>query len=169
MLFSAFEHHPHVIVTRLSPLEMQKSLMVLDEVRFVFGKPAVKSAFPGTQFIGIVGSDTAYSLSPNPEALESFMTGIEIPEKYKEHTLGGLMAAPVDSFILALREGNDISDLKGKIGERPIIATIESSSQKDTSSTKIKKALQSGKSIENTVGPNVAKIIEKNKLYLPSK
>jgi len=165
MLFSVFQDHPTVIVTRLTPKELQARLTVSDTTKKVKNKPAVKPAFEEMSFIGIIGSDTALKLGPNEEASSSFMTGIQIPEKYQTHTLGGLMALPVDSFIVALREGDDLSVLKGNIREKEILATLESKKEKTLSSTAVKKALTKGNSIHSMVSEPVIKIIEKQGLY----
>jgi len=93
------------------------------------------------------------------------MTGIQIPEKYQAHTLGGLMALPTESFIVALREGDDLSPLKGKIRDREILAVIESEYERTLSSTTTKKALKEGKSITSMVSTSVLEIIEKHRLY----
>ncbi len=165
MLFSVFRDHPTIIVTRLTPKELQARLTVPDVTKNVKNQPLVKPAFEGMLFIGIVGSDTALKLEPNEKASFGFMTGIQIPEKYQTHTLGGLMALPVDSFIVALREGDDLSVLKGKIREREILATLESEKEKTFSSTAVKKALNTGSSIRLIVSGPVIEIIEKQGLY----
>ena len=165
MLFAAFKDHPTIIVTRLSPLDLQRALTISDPQRLVHENPTVKPKFKGTTFIGIVGADTALQLDNNDEALATFMSGIDIPEIYKEHTLGGLMALPVDSFIVAKREGEDITSLHQTIGDRPIQALIKSKLQKSTSSTLVKETLREGLPIEPFVGADIATIIQNNKLY----
>ena len=75
------------------------------------------------------------------------------------------MALPVDSFIVALREGDDLSVLKGNIREKEILATLESKKEKTLSSTAVKKALTKGNSIHSMVSEPVIKIIEKQGLY----
>ncbi len=168
MLFSVFQDHPAIIVTRLTPKELQTKLTVPDSSKKVRNKPAVKPAFDGMSFIGIIGSDTALYLEPNEKAASSFMTGIQIPMKYQTHTLGGLMALPVDSFIVVLREGDDLSVLNGKIRERDILATLETEKERALSSSAIKKALIKGIPIHSMVSKSVREIIEKQRLYRPA-
>lgn len=164
MVFSVFQDHPTVIVTRLSPKDLQDKLTVPTFLK-VKDKTIVKPAFEGVEFIGIVGSDTALSLAPNEKALSTFMTGLQISEKYQTHTLGGLMALPAESFIVTLREGDDLSSLNGKIRDRKILAVIESEQEQTLSSTAVKKALKKGVSITPMVSEPVIEIIKKHGLY----
>ena len=159
MLFAAFADDPHVIVTRLNPHELQKLLTVENQTGYVDPK------FDGTEFVGLIGSDTAQYLAPNMEALETFMTGKIIEDQHKTHTLGGLMAIPAQSFIVALREGDTLESLQGRIGERPIEAVIESPNYKDASSTKVKKTLRESGDIIPMVGIPIAEIIKSRQLY----
>ena len=63
MLFSIFKDHPHVIVTKLSPQEMQSHLTLHAPSRTIAEKPTVTPAFEDLKFIGIIGSDTANKLA----------------------------------------------------------------------------------------------------------
>lgn len=164
MVFSVFRNHPTVIVTRLTPKDLQAVLTVSD-ISKVKNKRVVKPAFERMKFIGVIGSDTALWLDSNEKAFSAFMTGIQIPEKYQTQTLGGLMALPAESFIVALREGDDLSSLKGKIRDREIFAVIESEYERTLSSTAVKKALKKGKPITPMVSTPVLEIIEKHGLY----
>lgn len=161
MLFASFADDPHVIVTRLTPYELQKLLTTENPSKPGYVLPKLE----GIHFIGLIGSDTARYLAPNPEALKTFMTGKIIEDQHKEHTLGGLMAIPVVSFIVALREGDNLQVLQGRIGDRSIEAVIQSKNYKDTSSTKVKKALREEGEIIPMVGPQVAEIINSRGLY----
>jgi nicotinic acid mononucleotide adenylyltransferase len=136
MLFAAFANHPKAIVTKLTPTELQGALMKSDE-SLVAGKPSVKTTLVGTEYIGIIGSDTALETSKDLKKLSVFMRGIEMPEKYKEHTIGGIIAIPVKGFIVSLRAGDSIDSLKGIFSDRPIIKTI-STDYIDLSSTKVR-------------------------------
>jgi nicotinic acid mononucleotide adenylyltransferase len=155
MVYSVFANHPSVIVTQLPPQDLQNALIKGYTEN-------VKPAFKGMEFIGIIGSDTALALYEHSEALSTFMTGIKVTDQYKEHTLGGIMALPANLFIVALREGDDISKLNSKIGNRPVIALIESEKERALSSTKVKKLLKEGQDISHMVSRAVKKIIEKN-------
>ena len=77
------------------------------------------------------------------------MRGIQIPEKYKEHTIGGIIAIPV----------------KGVFSDRPIIQTI-STDCTDLSSTKVRKIIKNGSDLDkNFVSQGVNEIIKKYNLY----
>ena len=92
------------------------------------------------------------------------MRGIKISDKYKEHTIGALMAIPVSEFIISTREGDSLQELEGKIEDRPVLKSIVAS-HPDSSSTKVRALVKSGKPIKDLVSPGVLEIIEKNKLY----
>jgi nicotinic acid mononucleotide adenylyltransferase len=72
---------------------------------------------------------------------------------------------PVDTFIVAQREGDDLTSLKGKVGDRPILAIIQSTAHKHASSTLVKKTLKEHKPIDQMVDAAVIKIIEEDRLY----
>lgn len=164
MLFAAFQKHPRVIVTKLTPAELQGALMKNDE-SLVVGKPSVKTILIGTEYIGIIGSDTALETSKDLKKLSAFMRGIQIPEKYKEHTIGGIIAIPVKSFIVSLRAGDSIDSLKGVFSDRPIIKTI-STDYIDLSSTKIRKIIKESGVLDKVfVNQGVNEIIKKHNLY----
>lgn len=165
MVFSAFADHPKIIVTRLSPQDMQRQLTKSSDHKSLEGKPLVEVAIPGLEFIGIVGSDTALSYQEKPDTARVLMTGLQIHEKYLNSTLGGLMALPAKTFIVAMRTGDDITHLNNRIIDRPIIAIIKSEKEQSLSSTGVKKALKAGESIDYVVSPDVAKIIRENGLY----
>lgn len=164
MIFSAFKKHPKVIVTKLSPSQLQIILMKNDK-SLVAGKPSVKTRLIGTEYIGIIGSDTALETSKDPRKSSVFMRGIQIPEKYKEHTIAGIIALPVNRFIVSLRAGDSIDSLKGMFSDRPIMKEI-STGYIDLSSTKVRKMIKNGCALdEGFVSKGVKKIIEKYDLY----
>lgn len=178
MLEKVYRSHPRVVVTRFSPKELQDKLTEPDEGRKVLGKPTVKPLY-GVEFIGLIGSDVALSLSqsaakePKKDALKpskaqkwllSFMSGIRVPETYERHTIGGIMAVPVAKFIVVMREGDNLEALAGKLGDREIIAVLESR-YPDASSTRVRQVIQNQTSIDNLVPSEVADIIEAQKLY----
>lgn len=164
MLFAAFAKHPKVIVTKLTPAELQGVLMKRDE-SLVAGKPSVKTTLIGTKYIGIIGSDTALETSKDLKKLSVFMRGVQIPEKYKEHTIGGIIAIPVQSFIVSIRVGDSIDSLKGVFSDRPVIKTIFTD-YIDLSSTKIRKIIKNGSALDKGfVSQGVNEIIKKYNLY----
>lgn len=165
MLFAVFKDHPKIIVTQLKPKDLQLTLTVPALKITTNNKPTVKPAFVETKFIGLIGSDTALSLGANKEAASTFMAGIEIPTKYAAHTLGGCMALPVNSFIVAMRAHDDLTSLNGKVHNREIVAVIESENEQIVSSTRVKKELKQGHNISTMLSKPVIEIITKYGLY----
>ncbi len=165
MVFSVFKDHPTIIVTRLTPADFQNTLTIETNQTNLKGRKIVKPKFNGTQFIGIMGSDTALALGNNEDALAGFMTGIKIPEKYSQHTLGGLMSLPVSTFIVKIREKDNLSSLHGSVGKRKIIAVVKNEDHLSASSTAMKKLLKAGNSIGHLVSKPVIEIIEAHNLY----
>lgn len=164
MLFAAFANHPRVIVTKLTPAELQGALMERTD-DLIAGKPSVKTKLFGTEYIGIIGSDTALETSKDLKKLSVFMRGIQIPEKHKEHTIGGIIAIPVKSFIVSLRAGDSIDSLKGVFSDRPIINKV-STDYIDLSSTGVREIINKNGALgEGFVSPGVKEIIEKQGLY----
>lgn len=162
MLFAMFEQHPTIIVTRFPPKKLQDTLTRLDSSKAGFVKPA----FNGMSFIGIVGSDTALAVVKSSQALSTFMTGKRIAEIHYEHTVGGCMALPVDSFVVVMREGDDLNPLKGKIGQKKIAAVFEADSTvNELSSTKARKIIGEGGSLETMVSQPIIALIKKYNLY----
>ncbi|MCC2646399.1 MAG: hypothetical protein K0R02_464 [Rickettsiaceae bacterium] len=163
MLEAVFAKNPYVLITRLPPQEMQKLFIFNNQNN---GMVKVKSVFSGLEFIGVIGSDTALALNNNKSALASFMVASAIPDQYKEHTLGGLMALPVEKFIIVLRGDDNLSLLKGNLGKRVIIKTIRNKKYEQLlSSTLVKKAIKNGEGIDGMVSQSVKEIIDLNGLY----
>jgi hypothetical protein len=150
MIFSVFEKHSNVIVTRFTPKELQEALIKNEDI---------------LSFIGIIGSDTALKLASDHKISPNFMMGSKIPKKYYAHTRGGCMALPAESFIVAIRGGDSLSPLSGKLRGRKILATIESKNEQAFSSTMVKKSMQNGESINSMVSGPVRSFIEKHDLY----
>lgn len=148
MLFEVFADHPSIIVTKLSPKELQKRLL-----------PSSAS------FIGIIGSDTALYLSPNPDTSIYYMTGLEISPEYALHTWGSCMALPADSFIVFLRNNDDLSKLGGYIRERPICALISLEEGRYISSTSIKDSLKKGEGVHELVSRPILDWIQTYNMY----
>jgi nicotinic acid mononucleotide adenylyltransferase len=161
MLFAVYEKHPRVIVSKLAPGDLQNALM---KDSTICGK--VESKLPMTTYVGIIGSDVALEIvePENTKKLSHFLKGERIPKKYREHTIGGVMGIPVESFIIALRDGDSIEALRGFIEERPIIATIFTR-YPDVSSTKIKELFKKKESIDSLVSASVKTIIDERRLY----
>ncbi|MBP9694718.1 MAG: hypothetical protein KBE16_08430 [Alphaproteobacteria bacterium] len=162
ILFAVFEKHPTIIVTRFPPKKLQDTLTEPDVSKNGFVKPV----FAGMSFIGIVGSDTALAVAKSEQALSTFMTGNLLTEMHYEHTVGGCMALPVESFFVVMREGDGIKSLEGKIGQKKMAAVVDAhSDEKGFSSTKAKKILSEGGSLESMLSEPVIDIIRKHHLY----
>lgn len=93
------------------------------------------------------------------------MQGVSISNKYQAHTIRGIIALPVEEFIMTKRTGDDLTLLNGKLGDRPIIATLQDDETQEYSSTTVKKALKEGSPIDTMISERVKKIIEENQLY----
>ncbi len=164
MLFAIFAQHPKVIVTKLPPGELQHILMQRDTA-LVAEKPSVTTRIPGAEYIGIVGSDAALDTSKDLKKLSVFMKGVQIPEKYNEHTIGGIIAIPVQRFIVSLRAGDLLDCLQGVFAGRPIMSVIPTD-YLELSSTKVRKVIKSGDiPDESLVRQKVKEIIQKYNLY----
>lgn len=164
MLFALFANDPHIIVTKLNTEELQQALTEESNL-FIADKPAVKSKFSGTEYLGIIGSDCALDTS-DAKKLSVFMRGIKIPEKYKAHTIGAVIALPANGFVVGLRNEDSLDKLNGTFSERPIIATVVSEDFNNISSTKVRKAIKEGTSVNDLINPAVQEIISKHRLYV---
>lgn len=163
MLFATFADNPSVIVTKLNPGELQEALMEDTNV-LIEGKPTVKSKIKGAKYIGLLGSDAALDTDKDGKKRSVFMRGIKVPDKYKEHTAGGVVAIPVEGFIVNVRASESIKELKGKLGELPILKVIETDLE-SRSSTIVRAAVKKGKDIDQLVNPCVKEIITRYNLY----
>jgi len=174
MIAAAFKNHPRILTTALSPQDSQK-ILTCDSETLVMGKPAVRPSLAQTKFIGIIGSDVALEMGlsrkesdqehERQKKAKAFMRGIKIPKTHSKDTIGGIIALPVESFLVALRKGDDLTPLKGAIGERPILAILYNSLYPGLSSTKVKEYLHEGRNIQAMVSGEVLKIIKEGNLY----
>lgn len=161
MLFSVYIDHPNVVVTRLSPKELQMALMKEAPIK---GK--VESKFGNVTYVGIIGSDVALEMvqPENSYRLSYFLNGDAIPETLKEHTVGGFFVVPAQSFIIALRKGDQLDFLKNRLGDRPILSILYTPFL-DVSSTHVRDAIKRKESIHFLVNQSVQLLIERNNLY----
>ena len=160
MLFARFEDHPKIIVTRYPPIKLQEALTT----KCGSNKPVVPVA-EEMKFVGIIGSDIALQLAPEKKSSQKFMAGGVISKSYQYHTWGGCTALPVDSFIVFLRKGDDLTSLGGKVAGRPVIKVCRDNLHDGLSSTSVKDCLRKGKSISKMVSTSVIRIIRENRLY----
>lgn len=163
MLFNTFQKHPRVIVTKMTPIELQHTLMKPDNT-LIAGKPSVISKINDIQHIGIVGSDVLIETSKDTKKLSVFMMGIHIPKKYEEHTIGGIIAIPVKSFIVAMRGQDDINQIGKKFRGSPIIKVLKPGKYQ-ISSTCVRQKIKENQAISELVNPKIQKSIVRNALY----
>ena len=163
MLFATYARHPKVIVTRLSPLALQETLTTACASQDG-KKKCVLPRFKGLQIVGMVGSDTALDVSLDSKKAAVFMTGLQVTAKYKNHTLGGVMALPVKSFLVHMRAGQDIKSLRGIFAGRPITQVFENVCP-TLSSTRIRVSVSKGEEILSFVNEEVSRIIKEKGLY----
>lgn len=175
MQYALFANDPYIIVTKLSPLEVQQALTKEALGETIRGYPLVKPFDEAVTFIGLIGSDTALNLTiPSSDEqeeanrkkrLQVFMSGVSIPEKHAETTIGSIMALPVSHFIVGLRHGDDLSVLKGKVGDRLISNVYENELAAQASSTLVKERLKTGEAMGDLIDPEVLVVIQKHNLY----
>ncbi len=161
MLFSLYKTNPKVLISKLTPQQLQH--LLTKNVAKGNKAPRIASS-EGTDYIGILGSDTALSTAKDKKKLSIFMRGIAIPDKYREHTIGGIMTIPVKKFIVLLRNDDNLEPLKGKIGDRDILTIIPSPS-KTASSSIAKVKIREGKPLENILSPSIIDTIKESNLY----
>lgn len=164
MLFETFKDNPKIIVTKLPPQDIQQIFSIPSNKKTPEGKTIMDLKINSLNIIGILGSDAALSLS-SPEKERIFLQGLEIPEKHKDSTIGGLMMLKANSFITVIRNKDDISSLKNKIGERPILATLKHTTENTLSSTKVRENIKNNHPIDQMLPHEVTKIIQENNLY----
>jgi nicotinic acid mononucleotide adenylyltransferase len=164
MLFSVFENDPHVIVTRLPPKALQDLLTTPNPDRLIKGKSTVYPKIPGLNFVGVIGSDVALGMAEDDKKRSVFMEGVVVSEAHKNTTIGGIIALPVQEFILSKRARDDVSSLKGQLGDRPITHEIISDHH-ELSSTRIREHLKASKPVDSMINPPVLDIIKEHHLY----
>jgi nicotinic acid mononucleotide adenylyltransferase len=176
MLHALFAQHPRVIVTQLSPLDVQQALTKITPDRSIRGYPTVEPQDSSVEFVGLIGSDTALNLVipaknekdelNRKKRLQVFMQGVAIPERYADTSTGSIMALPVSRFIVGLREGDELSILNWMIGERSISAVYRNEHGSGASSTLVKQRLKNGEAVDELIEPEVLSIIEKYNLWM---
>ena len=150
MIEGLYDIHPRVLYTSWTPKELQDKLVNL-------------------QVIAILGSDTI------EETLESQNTGFReqcykvmyqgclVPEEHENDAVGALMAFRAKAFIVAARDGSDLSRFEGSVGHWPILATIEDPIS--LSSTRIRNRIARGEDFAQLVPYNVQSLIKEKGLY----
>lgn len=164
MLTALYANHSKVLLSKLPPQELQQLLFDDETKTDPKGRQLVKSKFIGTTYIGLLGSDAAIDTAKDVRKSEVFLKGINIPQKYHNHTIGGIIAIPVDSFIIFIRKNDSIDMLGGMLASRKI-AHVINSKFKLLSSTIIREKIKNKLDTKADLSPGVAKIIFDNNLY----
>lgn len=167
MLFSVFREDSKIILTRMPPQNLQNTLTIQSDKKTEHNDILMVPKFKDLKFIGITGSDTALAYKGSSEAKKIFFTGILIPKKYENHTIGGVMALPAETFIIIKREGDDLSPLNGENAGRPIIDILESKKFKNVSSTLARNFVKQNNftELERMVSEGAIKVIKEKMLY----
>jgi nicotinic acid mononucleotide adenylyltransferase len=185
MLLADVGDHPFIIVTKLEPRELQKALTEMDTM---VGRSPHKKVISGfvtkpvpfiKDFIGLLGSDQALALGVPAVALGEekhrqlwltfFMRGYIVHEAYydTDRSLASISALPVSSFIVSIRNEDDVSVLNNHIGDREFRTIIlEVKLLRNLSSSLIKDLMQKDSQIaRERLAPPVWEMIEEGRLY----
>lgn len=153
MIASIYQDNPQVFVTYWTPKELQDRFSkVVDDV----------------EVIGIIGSDVVTEKLMGPDELLStkyrriFMRGVPLEEKHFYDTVGAIIALKAGSFVVALRDGVDLSYLNDKIYDRPILGFISSTRH---SSTEVREAIRNKQNFEHLVSFPVQALIKREGMY----
>ncbi len=154
MMEAVYKLDPRVILTRLTPAGIQERFKTL------IGK---------VEIVGIVGSDNVNDQlnSPDKDKISAmFMRGTAIPAKHAGTTFGALMALPATSFIVNLRNEDDLTHLHGMFGDRPIRDLVKFEPPvSHFSSTQVRAAVKQDQPIAEMVATPVQEVIQEHKLY----
>ena len=116
MLFEAFKDDPNIIVTRLSPYELQT--LFTQQVSPNHSDIVVK--IPGLKFFGLIGSDIPPTFYEKMQQyVPNFMKGTVITPDRMFNTFGAVDALPVERYFIALRKGapQEIKEMKEFVGK----------------------------------------------------
>lgn len=153
MITSIYLDNPKVLVTFWSPKELQDR----------FSKAAGE-----TEIIGIIGSDVVTEKLMGPDATlrakyqKVFMRGIPLEETHFNDTVGAIMALKANAFVVALRNGIDLSYLGNKLDDRQIIGFISSTGH---SSTEVRNLIMNKQRFEHLVSFPVQAFIKQKAMY----
>lgn len=165
MVKSVYHSHPKVLLTYLTPFQLQQKLL----------NPILTGQI---QWTALFGSDIVIDHWNNPDrvkkqkAEERFMQGIVLPEEHRTTTLGAIWALKASAFLIFRRAEDGLTLAKfedGMFAGRLVTALLTPSDAVIAiSSTKVKKAVKAGALIEEiteSVSPPVAALIAANNLY----
>jgi cytidyltransferase-like protein len=176
MLKVLYANHSKILITDLSPSQIQKAL----------------SKVRNLKVIGIIGSDTALEKDLKTDLLKKkyrsiFMRGLSLQpgskiNKHANTTVGALAALKADSFLVNIREQDSLKSLptttsQGKtyrtLFDGRKIAAVISIKNKLISSTQIRNLIQKkgflAKELENIIDKRVLRIAKDNNLYFKFK
>jgi cytidyltransferase-like protein len=151
MLESQYKVDPKVLITNLTPAEMQEKLAPL---------------FGSIQFSVVQGSDIVNQYVKTSKYDTVWMQGVPLKTK-PEHantSTGAIMAIPATQVIAFNREGEDLSYIGKTYKGRPL-TILTTPLNASLSSTQARLAAKSGKNLAGTVPGQVIRIIENNQLY----
>jgi cytidyltransferase-like protein len=153
MLESLYANHPHVLITKLMPADMQDRLQPL---------------FHHAKFSVVIGSDIVNTYFKTTQYDSIWMHGLPIRQTNPDHaetSTGAVMAIPAREVIAFNREADDLSYLKRIYKGRPVVL-LTAKDFPDLSSTKTRLCVKQGEdSLSDMVPPEVVKIIQENALY----
>lgn len=160
MLDAMFGDHPNILVTKLSPSNLQDILM---EKSGELGK--VRGKF-GTKYTGIMGSDVALISSKTDEKTvewmsKTYMRGCKLAAG-DESSIASISFVPAEEFIIGRRKGDMVSHLN-YIGDRSCVALTNA--YPEVSSTDVKKNLKNGEPMNVLIDDKIAKMIFDRQLY----
>ena len=148
LINTVYSDHPKVLLTDWSPKKLQETFL-----------PFLSQL----SIIGVIGSDMILEKFMDPKLGEEyhqlFMRGTPIPKSHNNDAIGALMALPTDSFIIALRNGEDPSYLSKQLNDRSIAAVIPSF---EMSSSQVREVIASKKPFDKMVSDPVAKKIKQD-------
>jgi cytidyltransferase-like protein len=152
MLESLYASHPKVLITRLMPADMQDRLQPL---------------FHRAKFSVVLGSDVVNTYINTNQYDAIWMQGLPIRHSHPNHaatSTGAIMAIPADQVIAFNRDADDLSFPGGIYKGRPVVI-LTAKDFAGLSSTKTRLCARHGGSLAAMVPPEVAKIIQVNRLY----
>ncbi|MEM8628837.1 MAG: DUF6624 domain-containing protein [Chlamydiota bacterium] len=153
MLASLYAYDPRVLVTKWTPKELQDRFSAI-------GK--------NIEIIGIVGPEIGeekllgFDASWHTEYQKAFMRGVPLQKQHFSDALGAVMALRARSFLVALREENDLSHFEKEIGERPIRRLFPGI---EYASNEVRRAVAEGKEFAHLISLPVQALIKKEGLY----
>ncbi len=163
MLMTLYKDHPQVILTQLNPQQLQALLTRPDPKRLVYRFPTVQTSIPGVTYVGILGYDTALWYAKNRIYRGTLMQGIQIPDKYKEHTKIVFAAFPAKKLLIVPRKGYKPDLLPTEINDMSL--TMLPVEKVDYSPKAIIADIKAGRTVDDALSTSIIQLIQKEKLY----